>query len=442
MIFYFKYLPIVKLLQSKSLFDIFDSEFDFSKMSVEEYARGCIDKNSECGITAKIDVPIINNIVSDDTVSPCDSVAALIATIERFILNLTYEVQRTEVLALFSFYHIVTDDFNKNIETIASDNKQYITEITKKYQLSKNADELFKNLIKIYIHEKFKSGGLVKDTIIDFLKRYRYRESIFNEFADYFLREDAKTITDDYLFNFEFYRERVFRHFFEFYIRSSTPKISMAYDILNLSDITDDKTDQEISDLDKMISATCINDLNCEHFYDENYDADPDGNKPEYDTEINHEIIINDISVKPFADFTFRLHLKKPLAHQLDDLESFKNQLTIYASFLKDCLKNNSGPRVVGKIQSPLMRQQLDYVRDKAGKIVERENISKLFQRWQRYLNVYDLRMRKLTWGMIVSKMQNKVQYDNAPKTVADARNDFKEAERLIKSASNLTFPD
>lgn len=438
----FKYIPILHLLRYTSLFNKIDSEYDFNR-SIYENAKESATEYFETLFPAKISLPIFDDLIADNIVDPCPNLINLINSMLEYLVNMPYEVQRVETFALRNFFHILRDDYASGIEAIANDNKQYIYDISEKYKHDQNADELIENLLKIYFHTRLKQNSLVKESIVDFLKRWRYRESIFNRFSNYFFSEDGEIFLDDYLFNFDLYQGKIFRYFFEFYIRSDDPKLSMAYEILNESDISFEKTDNELDEIEKLLKEKCFNDLN-----DEYSDADnEDNNELEHDTEINDEITVDGVTSKPFSDFTFRLHLTKPLEHQLEDLESFKKHMTICISSINDCINNNKLPNITENSNSLFTKQRSGYVRDKSGKIVESENVDKLFQRWQRYLDVYDLRKRNMTWGEIVDKMHSKDKYcknfyNSAPKTGADARKDFRAAELLIKSASNLSFPD
>lgn len=212
--------------------------------------------------------------------------------------------------------------------------------------------------------------------LADYLTRFRYKPLFLSTIKEFIPPKMFKTIISDYNFNFVEYARSVYEYYYEFYRRGDDPDAEML------------KTLESLCDSDKIEFI------------------------------INNQVSSGDASI----EFTYKAIFLKPLEHLIEELDNFRNEvaLTVMNSYNEKKLALDRPYHIL-----------TDYIRDKTGKIVDREDLSKLFTRWKRILDVYDLRIKEKSYEQIRRKLK-----------IADPRKDYVEAQRLILSAIHGTFPE
>lgn len=426
-----KYSPIINAVDC-SIFTSILSDYEFDR-PLEEHVTEKVCENEQLR-KFKVNIPLLDTLLGDDVDIESNSLSELFLSIFEYSSQLDPGVKRYDNASVIVFMSSIYKDFANNINRIIENNISSFEELKIEFGVDGCSEALLTGLFRLYLHDVLQKNGTTRSILMDFLKKYRYRENVFCEFEQFFYESDWECIVDDYLFNFTLYESTVYYYFFEFYIRSTNPKLSFATDLLDRSMSVHDISDDELVDLKSYLNEICVDDAT--NSLTSTYDVDLDYGKV-VSSEYHDQIKINGIEVLPYLDFTFRLHTFKPLEHQLEELDIFRNNVSVYISMLNKNIKDNSCNDSLGTSY----KVGCDYIRDASGKIVEREKIERLFTRWQRYLDIYDMKKSGSSLGQIVSKMHKIKEYGGTPKSPAEASKDYKEAERLILSASTLTFP-
>jgi len=148
----------------------------------------------------------------------------------------------------------------------------------------------------------------------------------------------------------------------------------------------------------------------------------------EDDTEITKHIN-SAISNFPTFPLTFTINPSKPFESTLADLDNFTQNAKFFISLLYEHSRIPENPFLI------------DLVRKKNGDAIDRENPSKLFKRWERCLKAYDMReYDKLTPTEISAELLD-YEYTDDSNKIHRVDEFVEEAEKLIKSAVNGTFP-
>lgn len=213
--------------------------------------------------------------------------------------------------------------------------------------------------------------------LTEYLKRFRYRRDFFNAVKPFIPQNELKTITSDFSFNFALYCQAVYEYYFQFYSRGKEIDEAVKDTLNSLRDL------EEIEFILSSISS----------------------------------------SIETTLEFNFKASLSKPIEHIKEELDDFRKLVALAVMNMYDAKKNS--------FERPYHILN-DYIRDRSGKIVEKEDLSKLFSRWQRLLRVYDLK----------SKENNSYEQIRRKLNIADPRKDYVEAERLILSATKGLFPE
>jgi len=232
-------------------------------------------------------------------------------------------------------------------------------------------------------YEAFYSADKDREHIIAILKRFRYKPQAYELIKQLIPLSELEAIENDYMFNFEKYKCEFYKYYYEFYIRSDNAKTEIADKLLALS---------------------------------KDSDKDYDGYTP--------------YSVKFDIDFF------KPVEHVMEELDDFRNAMYMMLTdtFGGEEIRDNS----IKNIGYHLLK---DYIRDSSGKVDERNNLSELFNRWQRYLEIHDMRKTKgYTWTQVRNAVNSTIT-SGFMKEAATVKNEYNEAVRLIESAAKGTFP-
>lgn len=426
-----KYSPIINAIDG-SLFTSILSNYEFDRPLVE-YVTEKVCENDQL-YKFKVNIPLLDSLIGDDVDIESNSLSEIFLSIFDYSSQLDPGVKRYDNASAIVFMSSIYKDFATNINMIIEKNISSFEKLKFEFGIDCCPEALLTRLFRLYLHDVLQRNDTTRSILMNFLKKYRYRENIFCKFEPFFYEYDWECIIGDYLFNFALYESTVYYYFFEFYTRSTNPKLSIAIDLLDRSMSVLDISDDELVDLKSYLSEICVDDAT--NSSTSPYDVDLDHDKV-VSSEYHGEIKINGIEVLPYLDFTFRLHTFKPLEHQLEELEIFRNNVSVYISMLNKNIKDNLDNDSLGASY----KVGYDYIRDASNKIVEREDIERLFKRWQRYLDIYDLKKSGLTLPKIVSKIRALKVYGQTPKSESEASKDCKEAERLILSAAALTFP-
>lgn len=431
---YLKCLPIIQLLEKSIMMDIMNTyKFD---VPLEEHVTEMVSSKVTT-FKIKMSIPVIDDVLSECDEYSSEYISDLIETFSKYHLSLDSGVRRIDSIAFHNFIMRFINDYNANISRLADINGDTFKSLAWNFSTDNNLDIVVKGVLKIYINDLLSRNDNDKGFFLDFLKRWRYRESCFYKLEPLFLEDDWDSIAYDFLFNFDQYKAVIYRYYYEFYIRSNDPKFSIAKKLLDFSDRTDYMDEADIAILINNLRDISVDDISDDN--DDNVEAIDINATADYDadTDVGFDFTYNGVKSRNYEDYTLRLYFGKPLEHQLEAIDSFKNNMDIHISMMYKNLIDSASKDSTDFTS----KIRFDYLRDNQGKIVERENIVKIFKRWDRYLDVYDMRKRNLTWGQIVSEIHKKSKYGNKQKTVPDIRKDYKEAERLIQSASDLSFP-
>jgi len=148
----------------------------------------------------------------------------------------------------------------------------------------------------------------------------------------------------------------------------------------------------------------------------------------ENEVNINHVNAI--ISKTDIIPLTFKINHMKPMEATLKDLADFNKNVEFFITLLYEMqTKLQDNPFV------------LDLIRNSAGHAKDRENPSNIFKRWEIYLKAFDMNKDNLT-PTEISKRILTYEYSDDSNKIHRVDDLLAEAERLIKSAENGTFPE
>lgn len=233
-------------------------------------------------------------------------------------------------------------------------------------------------------YEGFYRSGEDKEYVVSILRRFRYRSSVYDIVKRLLPASEVEAIESDYLFNFYRYKKDFYKYYHEFYTKNK------GYD-------------PEISKMLLLYSKE--NDYNYE-------------------------------DIKPYK-ITFDVDMYKPIEHILEELDDFRNAVYL---MMPDTLGSNEFRA------DSTSRFGFHYLKDyfrQSGKLEERNNISELFRRWHRYLEIYDLMdsYDKDKLSKTTRAINNQLPDNTTKKVAATVKNEYDEAVRLIESAAKGTFP-
>lgn len=164
--------------------------------------------------------------------------------------------------------------------------------------------------------------------------------------------------------------------------------------------------------------------------------------KDEYETLRAYEAVNQSMKNGEPITFTFKLYRHRPYELSLRDLNSFQNNVKACMDVFYHMYKCVDGAGTMFP----------DVLRDTKGRMAERERPSQLFERWERCLLAYGMkRSNELKLADIAKQSAGAVRIRNKTKTprtfnnevdaASAAKKDIAEAERLIASTANGTFP-
>lgn len=232
-------------------------------------------------------------------------------------------------------------------------------------------------------YEGFYRSDEDKEYIVSVLKRFRYRPQAYDLIKRLFPASEVEIIENDYMFNFYRYKKDFYKYYYRYYTKNN-----------------------------------------------------------DYDTKISEMLLLySEDDEKDCEDYTpykisFNVDMYKPIEHILEELEDFKNAIYI---MLTDTLGSDEAKATTTSTFG--FHYLKDYFRQ-SGKIEERKNVSELFNRWERYLEIYDMVEIK---GYQLNKVKDIINSKYFPnvtgKVESTISNECSEAVRLIESAAKGTFP-
>lgn len=293
---------------------------------------------------------------------------------------------------LLKFLSYLINDLSTNIRAYICEYINSIKTIFLNYIANRDEIEFCNKLLELYFSILFeqKKEAAFKDLI----KLYRYNSDIFDHISNCLAEKERALLLSDYTINHKGYFCELYSYYYEYYIRCG--KDDDAYNML--------------------LSMT----KTCYLWYEE------------------YCRILN--TKESQLNINYTINLLKPIDHTIDDIDELKQGISVHvAQAQKAIIDDIFGDE--SEVKYKILALAFDNIRDKNGKVKNRADIDKMFMRWQRYLDVYDLRKKAYSWMEISKKLEHMKKYKSVPSSVNDVKKDFKEAERLILSASNLTFP-
>lgn len=148
------------------------------------------------------------------------------------------------------------------------------------------------------------------------------------------------------------------------------------------------------------------------------------------ENEVNIDHVNALISKTDNLSLTFKINHMKPKEATLNDLAEFNKNAEFFITLLYE---------MQTKLQDNAF--VLDLIRDSAGRAKDRENPSNIFKRWEIYLKAYDMHTTEKLTPTEIGKRILKYEYSDDSNKIHRVEDVLEEAEKLIKSAENGTFP-
>lgn len=285
-------------------------------------------------------------------------------------LGLSEEELMLEMTSLSRLIQSIPESQNVVISHKAYD--KYLDSKVHKDSYQYSALQILKTLYSLPICYKYEN----KQSLMDYLKRFRYKAAFFKVITQFVPASELDSITKDLHFNFVEYATKVYEYYYEFYSRGEAVDPSLLQLLASL---------REYEKVDFILQSM-------------------------------HSDVI------PTVKFNFSANLSEPIEHLLESLNDFRSNVALVII--------DSYEEKKRYLEAPYHILN-DYIRDKAGKIVNHEDLSKLFDMWQRMLEVYDMRKSGKSYGQIKQRLG-----------IKDPSKDVKKAEELILSATRGKFPD
>lgn len=329
-----------------------------------------------------------------DSIDISDWVSLKIATLLKITRSSDIIKSASNIYTLYNLLSFISVDIKSNIDKLLRKHNAICDTLINQYMDDGNINALMDSLLALYLNEKLKTRK--SSVFVRFIKLFRYDNESLLKISSYFGSDGKDNIINDYTINHKLYLQTLYHYYFEYYKRSNS---ASEYTCSLLEILTQNK----------------------DNIFD---------------------IMFNSIK-EVDSDIYYKFNPTMPIDHLIDDLNNLKD---IFAPILLLDVQNAFTSAISEKSESKeifynIFKSGFDYVRSKEGKVINKLNIDKMFRRWQRYLEVFDMHQKGLSWGQIVLEMGKNPIFEKLPKTAADARNDFKQAEILIQSAINLNFP-
>lgn len=233
-------------------------------------------------------------------------------------------------------------------------------------------------------YEAFYRKDEDREHITAILRRFRYKTKLYELIKQLVPQVELEAIENDYLFNFNKYANDFYKYYHEFYIRSDKAKPDMASTLLDLAK----------------------------------------DNDPDYE------------GYEPYT-LQFDIDLYKPIEHVMEELDDFRNAayMMLVENFGSEEFRSDSVKRLG-------YHSLKDYLRDNSGKLEEKNNMSAIFNKWERYLQIYDMvKIKGYTLSQTKNIINKKLSCTMTDKVESTINNECAEAARLIESAVQGTFP-